>query len=74
MARKPEDVKTQGGTTPENPAVDDVHIKREQEVEAATDAGQAVLAHEKAHPKVHKSRDEEPVPDTSGQPIVEDEP
>ncbi|MGO4527292.1 hypothetical protein AB4097_20855 [Microvirga sp. 2MCAF35] len=85
MARKPEDVKAQNGATPENPVADDVRTKQQldaseakREAEAGIDAasrdGKEALAHEKAHPKVHKSQDEEPTQDTAGQPVVEDEP
>jgi hypothetical protein len=62
MARIPEDVKAQDGATPKAPAVDNGRIDKD------------VPADEKAHPKVHKSQDEEPSQDTTDQPFVEDEP
>ncbi|WP_162820176.1 hypothetical protein [Microvirga calopogonii] len=77
MARKPEDVKPQDGATPAHLSDNDVPLEQMPEANAqigATRAGTDAPAHEKVHPKVHKSQDEEPVQDTTDQPVVEDEP
>jgi hypothetical protein len=85
MAKKPEDGKPHGGTTPENPVVEDVRTKQaldaaktkrqaDAEIDAAGQAGKTAQAPEKVHPKVHKHEDEGPAQDTTGQPVVEDEP
>ena len=67
MARKPEDTK---------PRHEASEVKREAEadIDATSRAGKSAPAHEKVHPKVHKSQDEGPIQDTTGQPVVEDEP
>ncbi|WP_262030563.1 hypothetical protein [Microvirga sp. Mcv34] len=68
MARKPEDVRPRDRTSPDEPAVDEVHV------DVAGEPGQDAPQHGKVHPKVHQNPDEETAPDTTDQPVVEDEP
>jgi hypothetical protein len=85
MAKNPDDVKPQKGAASDSAAVDSVRTKQELdaaeaqrqadgELDAARQARTDVSAPAKSHPKLHKSEEEGPIQDTSGEPIVEDEP
>ena len=65
MANNPDDAKPQSRT-----ASDGAAVKFDAALQARTD----VSAPAKSHPKLHKSEEEGPIQDTSGEPIVEDEP
>lgn len=87
MAKKSQDTKPQEGAASESAsAVDYVRTKQELDAAEAKRQAEADLAAArrraeadpsspaKSHPKVHRSEEEGPIEDTSGEPVVEDEP
>jgi hypothetical protein len=84
MTKKPRDTKLQEEAESAT-AVDSVRTKQEfdsgeaeQQAEAdltaARQAGTDASRSRKSHPKVHRSKEEGPMQDTSGESTVEDEP
>ncbi len=87
MAKKSQDTKPQEGAASESATAVD-YVRTKQELDAAESKRQAeadlAAAHQpagadfsspaKSHPKVHRSEEEGPIEDTSGEPVVEDEP
>jgi hypothetical protein len=65
MANNPDDAKPQRGTASDGAVV---------ELDAARQVRTDASAPAKSHPKLHKSEEEGPIQDTSGEPFVEDEP
>jgi hypothetical protein len=65
MAKNPDDAKPQRGTASDGAAA---------ELDATRQARTDVSVPAKSHPKLHKSEEEGPIQDTSGEPFVEDEP
>ncbi|PVE22375.1 hypothetical protein DC522_21590 [Microvirga sp. KLBC 81] len=87
MAKKSQDTKPQEGAASEKnaTAVDYVRTKQEldaaeakrraeADIAAAHRAGAGPSSPAKSHPKVHRNEEEGPIEDTSGEPVVEDEP
>ncbi len=71
MTRKSDDTQSSKGADPEK-AADDGRMKQQRDVETRRPAEAPATA--KSHPKLHRSEDEGPIQDSSGEPVVEDEP